>query len=282
MPSDSTNFINQAMSTGLASNNASIANLNAAGGQYGVGPIFSTLSASSPMVFPRSVIVVTETPRMYNNNLAFAYFLKTMMETLARQVSGIDLSLQLDTHGVEMGRDGQQIEMPTKTKRQQVSPQFTYTEYIGNPIWNAHYKWMTDIQDPDTDAIGLKNYIDRGEQFDFRLFGLTMFVMQPDMTFQTSRLLNSWIITNVWPKTFGDFGAKVEMTGTQVMERSVNYSGYIIHNNDTIAVGQRLWNSMNLETVNFRKLATGLGDVNKQIQNSGLYRDIQDIIGATS
>lgn len=278
---NNTNFINQAMATGLATNNASIANLNAAGGQYGVGPIYSTLSASSPMVFPRAVITVVNTPRMYDNNLSFAYFLKTMMETLARQVSGIDLNYTLDSHGIEMGRDGQQLEMPTKSKRGQVSPQFTYPEYIGNPIWNAHYKWMTDTQDPDTDAIGLKNTLARGEQFDIGLFGLTFFVMQPDVTFQASRLINSWIITNVWPKTIGDFGAKVEMTGTQVMERSMNYSGYLIHNNDTIAVGQQLWNTMQLEAVNFRKLATGIGSVQENIKNSGLFRDIKDIIAAT-
>jgi len=281
MATDSINFINQAMATGLATNNSSIANLNAAGGQYGVGPIFATLSASSPMVFPRAVCVVTETPRMYDNNLAFAYFIKTMMESGARSISGIDLSYTMDSDPVEVGRDGQQIEMPTKAKRQQVSPNIMYPEYIGNPIWNCHHKWLTDTQDPDTDAIGLKNTLDRGEQYDFRLFGATMFVMQPDVTFQASRLVNSWIITNVWPKATGDLGAKVEMTGTHVPERNINYSGFLIHNSDTIAMGQILWAQMQLETVNFRKLATGLGSVNKNIENSGLYRDIKDIIAAT-
>lgn len=273
-------FITQAMAQG-ATNAASVANLAAAGGQYGPGPIYSTLSASSPMVFPRSIVVCTETPRMYNNNLAFSYIIKTLFESGARSVSGIDLDYNLDPGGTEMGRDGQQLEMPLKSKRQPVSPNFVFPEYIGNVVWNTHYKWLTDIQDPDTDAIGLKNTLARGEQFDFRLFGATLMVMQPDVTFQASRIIHSWIITNVWPKGTGALGSKVEMTGTHIPERSINYSGYLIHNADTIAVGQALWNKIQLETVNYRRLATGLGTVEKNIENSGIYRDIKDIIAAT-
>lgn len=280
MGTDSTMFINNASALG-ATNSGSIAHLSAAGGQYGTGPLYSTLSASSPLILPRSVIVVTETPRMYNDNLGFAYLLKTLVESCAKSVSGIDLSYTLDEHSQEIGRDGQQIQMPTKSKRTQPSPSFTYPEYIGNPVWNAHYKWLTDTQDPDTDAIGLKNTIARDEHYDTRLFGMTIFVMQPDMTFQARRLINSWIITNMWPKNTGDLGAKVEMTGTHSPERSINYSGYLIHNNDTIAMGQLLWQSMQLETVNYRKLATGIGTVNQNIKNSGLLRDINDVIAAT-
>jgi len=272
-------WITQAMATG-ATGASSVANLAAAGGQYGPGPIFSTLSASSPMVLPRAVIVVTETPRMYNNNLAFSYLIKTAFESGARSVSGIDLGYTLDPGGTEMGRDGQSLEMPLKSKRNPVSPNFVFPEYIGNVIWNMNYKWLTDIQDADTDAIGLKTTLARGEQFDIRLFGATFFVMQPDVTFQASRLVHSWIITNVWPKATGDLGAKIEMTGTHLPERSIPYSGFIIHNNDTIAVGQSLWSQMQLETVNYRKLATGIGSIQDNIKQAGIFRDIQDIIKA--
>lgn len=272
-------WISQAMAQGSA-NAATIANLPAAGGQFGPGPIFSTLSASSPLVMPRSIIVCTNTPRMYDNNLAFSYLIKTLFESCAKSVSGIDLEYTLDAGGTEMGRDGQQLEMPLKTKRQPVSPNFVFPEYTGNLVWNYAYKWMTDTQDADTDAIGLKTELSRGEQYDFQLFGATLMVMQPDMTFQASRLIRSWIITNVWPKGTGALGAKVEMTGTHVPERSINYSGFLIHNSDTDAVGQKLWTTMQLETVNYRKLATGYGSVQKSIEQSGIYRDIKDIIAS--
>lgn len=274
-------FIGQAQAQGAATA-GKIANLAAAGGQYGTGPIYSTMAASSPLVLPRALVVVTETPRMYDNNLSFSFLLKTLFESCAKSWSGIDLQYTLDEAGTEIGRDGQSLEMPTKSKRTQPSPNGTWPEYIGNVVWNAMWKWLTDIQDPDTDAIGLKNIIGRDETYDYQLFGLTMFVMQPDMTFQANRLLQSYIITNIWPKTTGELGAKVEMTGTHVPERSINFAGYQIHNADTNAIGQLLWQTMQLETVNYRKLGTGITGVNNNIKNTGLARDIQDVIKATT
>jgi hypothetical protein len=123
--------------------------------------------------------------------------------------------------------------------------------------------------------------IDRDEVYDIRLFGCTVMIMQPDMTFQARKLINSWIITNIWPKATGDLGAKIEPTGTHSPERNINFSGYLIHNQNTIEMGKLLWQTMRLESVNYQKLATGMGTVNNNIKNSALLRDINDVMAAT-
>ena len=275
------NFINNASALG-SMNDSNIANLTAAGGQYGPGPIFTSLSASSPLVLPRAFICVIETPRMYDNNLAFAYLIKTLMESCAKSVSGIDLNYNTNFNSVEMGRDSQTMETPAKTVRVQPSPTFVWPEYIGNVVWNTMYKWTTDMQDPDTNAVGVKTTMDRDDYFDYRFYGATMFVMQPDTTFQARRLINSYIITNVAPKTTGELGVKVEMTDAPSPERSINFSGFQIHNKDTVEMGKILWQTLQLEGVNYKNLTNGIGAINSNIKNAGIFRDISDVIAATS
>ena len=147
----SPNFMNAA-NLGLYNGSSFISNMEAAG-QLGIGIKPGALDAATPLVVPPAVIYVTQIPHMwtiYEDDIALARTIKSMFETHAKSVTGINIGYTLETGQQPMGHDGQEMNAPTVSKRNAVQPNFTYPEVTGNLVFRCHQQWLWDIADPDT------------------------------------------------------------------------------------------------------------------------------------
>jgi len=154
-----TSAANLGLGGGAGSDQDRLANIMN-GGQLGVGFNLANLDAATPLIFTPTVLVVMSTPTMYsvgasktfNKENAFQKMLKALIETHAKSVTGIDFGYTLETAEQPIGHDGQNIQVPTKSKRSPVAPSFVFPEVPGNLVWNMFNQWVFDIQHPDTNA----------------------------------------------------------------------------------------------------------------------------------
>ena len=100
-------------------------------GQNGTGVRITKLDGATPLAFNPVIPIVLTVPTMWNKFPQKQEILRALMETHARNISGINFSYTLETDQKPIGHDGQQMDTPTKTTRSQPSPSATFTEYTG-------------------------------------------------------------------------------------------------------------------------------------------------------
>ena len=262
-------------------------------GQLGLGMNVPMLDGASALAFPPAIIVVLHTPNMYQEYdqqyeseglPGMRKTIKTLMETFAKSVSGIDFGYTVETESNPAGPSGQQIEDPTNVKRSDVSPVFTYQELTGNPIWNIHKRWMSDIQHPDShiSMAGSQHMIDlprRSRKPRTRAsYSAAFAIIQPDTTHDPDQIIGCSIVVNVFPKDIGTIGYERTIGNTQLRERSVTYSGLVIDNEFTHELGIGLMRNIQMARVDFMRRAIGYTDVETAIRNSGLQKEVSEAL----
>lgn len=243
-------------------------------GQNGTGVRITKLDGATPLVFNPVIPVVLTVPTMWNKFPQKQEMLRALMETHARNISGIDFSYALETTQVQIGHDGQQMDAPTKTTRSQVNPSATFTEYTGNIIYKFFQDWMFDIQHPDTNAsilpaMGLMDEDMPG--WTMSAYSMSMLFIQPDPTGLPDRIIDAFVICNMFPKDMGEIGFQRQLGTSETKERSINFTGIVQHNNNTKELGIRVMKMLGLHRINYNNALPGLAgsvDPNVAIQDS--------------
>ena len=230
-------------------------------GQNGTGIRITKLDGATPLVFNPVIPVVLTVPTMWNKTPQKQEILRALMETHARNITGIDFSYALETSQVQIGHDGQQMDAPTKTTRSQVNPSATFTEYTGNIIYKFFQDWMFDIQHPDTNAsalpaMGYDN--DTMAQWTMSAYSMSMLFIQPDPTGLPERIIDAFIICNMFPKDMGEIGFQRQLGTSETKERSINFTGIVQHNNNTKELGIRVMKMLGLHRINYNNALPGL------------------------
>lgn len=235
------NNFDMAENLGLAGNGSSlISNLEQAG-QLGYGIKAGALDAATPLVLPPAVIYVTHTPEMWGVNKtdkALARVMKSMFETHAKSVTGIDIGYTLESGQQPVGHDGQQMDAPTVSKRNQVQPNFTFGEITGNLCFRLIETWIWDIADPDT-QISLSR-VPTADLMPFTMsaYSASFIAIQYDQTMDTSRILGAIYITNVYPTGTNEFGIKREIGQASTQDRSISFTGIGITGESIMALAR--------------------------------------------
>ena len=212
-------------------------------GQLGYGIKPGALDGATPLVLPPAIIYVTQTPAMWSvsdEGQVLARVVKSMFETHARSVTGIEIGYTLESGQGTVGHDGQQMDAPTVSKRAAVNPSITYGEITGNLVFRVHQTWIWDMADPDT-QISLAR-IPEAEMMPFTMstYSLSFIALQFDQTYTANRLLGAIYITNVYPQGTGDFGIKREIGTANVQERPITYTGLAIENEYIFNLGKSI------------------------------------------
>lgn len=277
---------------GVPSPRSYVANIRDSG-QLGLGMNVPMLDGASALAFPPAIIVVLHTPSMYqeydrlyapSGRPGMRETIKNLFECFAKSVTGIDFGYTVETESNPAGPSGQQIEDPTNTKRSDVSPVFTFQELTGNPVWNIHKRWMSDIQHPDShismagsrDMIAIQR---EGRKPRTRAtYSVAFAVIQPDTTHDPDQITGCSIVVNVFPKDIGTFGYERTIGNTQLRERSITYSGLVIDNEYTHELGISLMRNIQMAKVDFMRRAIGYTDVETAIKNSGLQKEVSEAL----
>jgi len=251
------------------------------GSQLGLGLQAAHLDAATPLAMPPVVIVVVQTPGMYDKESATAKMIKKVMESHAKSVSGIDFGYTLETAGHPVGHDGQEMHVPTKTKRSSVSPSFTFHEVTGNLIWNLFRQWVMDIQDADTNAAFTRFGEAFTDPYMMTSYACSFVAIQYDMTHKPQNIIDAAFYTNVFPTDpGGQLGLERTIGTTQVKERSVNFQGIVQHNKTTRDLGVAIATKLQLAKVFYDRAATGTNQVADSLANTGIEQEVADYLKA--
>lgn len=254
------------------------------GGQLGLGMKAPNLDAASPLVLPPVVPVVLHVPGMYANDSKMMFVLKNLVECYSKSITGIDLEYTADTDETPIGHDGQNLTVPKKTKRSAVNPSITYQELMGNIVWNVHRKWMTDFSDPDTNYsyIGMDDNI----QVVPSMWSMSVLFIQYDLTARPDNIVDAFIVSSMFPTTTGALGSEKNIGDSRIIERSINYTG-IIHHNDTIrAMAKDVATAMNIHKIKYFKNAPTIqygvdGHIDQDLRETGISKEIKDYLEMT-
>lgn len=269
-------------SVGKASfNEEFVANL-IEGGQLGYGFKAGAFDAATPLAFPPAVIVVLQTPMMWDaDNLGddgvLAMTVKSMFECHAKSVTGIDVAYTLDSGDQPVGHDGQTFKVPTQSKRTEVNPSFTWPEVTGNLVYNIILRWIWDINDPDTNA-GLE-FMENPLPYTMSTYALTFMSIQFDQTMHPDRIIDAAIYCNVYPQATGEMGIQRTIGTTEVKERAITFNAYLMHNKYTKFLGREVAKRLNLRSETYQVASPNVQEIDPQFgedndsANSGIEID---------
>lgn len=254
-------------SVGKASfNEEFVANL-IEGGQLGYGFKAGAFDAATPLAFPPAVIVVLQTPMMWDaDNLGddgvLAMTVKSMFECHAKSVTGIDVAYTLDSGDQPVGHDGQTFKVPTQSKRTEVNPSFTWPEVTGNLVFNIILRWIWDINDPDTNA-GLE-FMENPLPYTMSTYALTFMSIQFDQTMHPDRIIDAAIYCNVYPQATGEMGIQRTIGTTEVKERAITFNAYLMHNKYTKFLGREVAKRLNLRSETYQVASPNVQEIDPQ------------------
>lgn len=282
------------------SSNALASNLTQSG-QLGIGVKFTKLDGATPAVFNPVVCIVLNTPSMWDKYPKLQEMLRAIVETHAKTISGIDFGYTLETTDTPVGHDGQTLKVPTRTTRGAVNPSITVPEYPGMPVYNLFKQWIFDIQHPDTNASALPANIGGTARLAdgdipgwfMSAYSMSMICIQYDPSGLPDRIYDACVITNMFPTEIGEIGFERSIGQTKPMERSINFSGLVQHNEMTKALGISVAKMLNMHKVNYNfalpglagtdnasedKLGSGAftGSGQNIITNAGIYSEVNE------
>lgn len=234
-------------------------------GQLGVaGARLTKLDGASPAIFNPVVCIVLSTPALFDKYPKMTEMIVGLIENHAKSITGIDFGYTLETADVPIGHDGQNLKVPTRTTRGQVSPSVTFTELTGNLIWNVFRQWIFAVQNPDTNSstmsANISNEADIPEWL-ISAYSMSMLCIQYDPTGLPDRIYDAYIIANMFPTETGEGGFERTINTTQTKERTISFTGVVQHNANTRLLGVNMAKLLNIHKINPEYALPGLNGV---------------------
>lgn len=254
-------------------------------GPLGIGAHIPQLDGFTPLVFNPTYIVVTHTPRIWDHP-KYVYnkaIFKALMERCAKSVSGIDVSYTLNTGEAPASLDGQQLPVPLNTVRNQITPNFTWTEVAGNLIWNFFRRWIFDIQHPDTHASLISSVLSEGGKLAdipdwvVSAYSASFVAIQFDPTMMYDKIIDCVFYTSVFPTETGELGLERQIGSAKLMDRSIPFRCMWQHNDNTKALGMVIAKALQMHKPNYNKSTTASG-ISLDLREYGVHGEIMDTV----
>ncbi len=233
----------------------------ARGGQLGLGARIPKIDAATPIAFNPSIIIVTQAPTFWSRYPKKQEFLKALVETHAKSVTGIDFGYTLNTAENPFGHDSQQIATPTNTVRSAVAPSMVFPEVHGMLVYDFFKDWIWDIQNPDTNSSSLPAIMQSESDmpaWTSTAYSMSFVAIIPDPTGIPDRILDAAFYTNVVPREIGEVGFGRTIAQTETKDRTINFTGIVQHNHNTRHYGIAIMRMLNMHKVDYTHALPGL------------------------
>ncbi len=243
------------------------------GGQQGFGPLLKNLDANTPPVFLPLQPVVMHVPSMFNYIPRGVEIFKSIFETHLISLDGLDITYSMETDGTPVGRDSQLQHVPTKHVRSQISPTATWSEKIGNLIFNFGRLWMNGMHDPDTQASSMAGTIPLGTTLPplvASMYSADIMLIQYDSTYRPENIIDAIALTNFFPTEIGSPGYTLNNTETHRLDRTFTFSCIVQHNNNTVNVAKNLARLTNLHTINYQDALPIADTIERELAGEGM------------
>lgn len=212
------------------------------GSQLGLMADPSNWTSSAYLNRPHLIPVLLQAPK------AFKYLddaagrvrrLKALFETKATAIGGLNATLTATYEEYQATKSGEFASVISRMERARSTPNFTWNEYIGMPIFKDMSVWMKEIlEHPLTGAAGIisnQNYIDAGspELLADDVSAIAMFI-QP--THNLAGVDMVYMCADMKPNEL-PFESGMEFQGPRPpIEYSVDFTAITLHGDDVTAV----------------------------------------------
>lgn len=279
MPDTTNSLIRNAGRVG-GKQDSTVANLPK-GAQLGLGPKLADIDIATPLVLSPIVPILVHSPGMFRNVPHFDSILKALVERHAKEISGIDINYTLEGSGTVVGHDGQETHMPTSSKREQITPTFTWQEITGNLVWNFMRNWITTAKHPDTQAANTSALPSADQELSPQLLShiaMDVLFIQFDTTLRPENIIDAYFVVGMWPQETGEAGYQRIINTSQIVERQVPFYGVIQDNENTHAVGRNIAEILQLHRVDYNFAKPVSENISSRLEEKGLQREVSEAL----
>lgn len=220
------------------------------------GPMTDTGSYVSNSAYVRRSIIaiLIEAPRGFqdlDSPDVYVETLKALVELHPKSIEGLQSTLTVEHVENAVGGGGEMQEDFSNVTRARSNPTFVWTEKYGKPISSFLRNWITGlIMDPITK---FPTVISRGVRAPTDLLpdynGMTVLFFEPDPTH--TKVVESWLCTNMQPKSSGDITGRRDMTQAgESIDYSIEFTSLTQHGVGVHQFAQRILDGMNLNGMN--------------------------------
>ena len=224
------------------------------GGQFGYAPRLTEWVSNQAYVRKNLFAILLEAPRFFQlmpDPQKWVSVLKSLIELHPKTIEGLNAGIKLETDTHNVGGAGELQDEVIDSKRDRSEPVFTYVEKYGKPIQTFLQQWIQyGIMDPDTKypLIGTLT----GQKPDDMLadwYSCSVLFVEPDPTHR--KVVQSWVVTNMFPKGTGDIVGKRDLTSaSEVLNLSIEFTGIAQTGLGTNVFAQKILDAITLDNAN--------------------------------
>lgn len=225
------------------------------GGQFGWAPNLTEWVSNQGYVRRNLVCILLEAPKFFSlmpNPEKWVECLRALLEIHAKSIDGYNAGLDAEFEEHAVGGAGEMQEELTDVKRARTTPKFSFTEKYGRPIQTFLQNWIQyGMMDPDTKyaLIGTLAASQVPSDMLADWFTASVLVFEPDPTHR--KVVNSWITSNMMPKSTGEITGKRDLTtAMELVTLDIEFTGISQSGLGTNIVAQRILDTINLENAN--------------------------------
>jgi hypothetical protein len=226
----------------------------AEGGQNGI--LQSPFQWTSNANYVRSnklLAVLVQAPgliKYMNNPEGQLASLKSLIQLLPQSIDGLNSSVTWEYDGPAVGHAGEKFEAAVKATRATSAPNFTWNEKYGQAITRFWTEYgLQIILDPDLGTPGIVSspaYIAANSPAILpELQAMTVLFIDHDITM--TNVVNSWLCTNMMPRSAGEIVGKREMGSSgEIVQVSVEFTAFTLVGKAVNSLAKNYLNSLKL------------------------------------
>lgn len=225
------------------------------GGQHGWSPNLTEWVSNQAYIRRNLIPVLLEAPRFFNlmpQPEKWVETLRSLIELHCKTIEGMSSGLEVETEEHAVGGAGEMQQEVTNVTRARTNPSFTFIEKYGRPVQNFLERWIEyGLMSADS-KYALINTIHgntspkRPTDMLADWYSATVLFMEPDPTH--SRVLKSWVTTNMYPKGTGEIIGKRDLTEAgELLTLTLEFTGLTQTGLGTNVFAQKILDNINLK-----------------------------------
>ena len=199
------------------------------GGMNGFVPVVGEYVNNQQYIRRNLICLLVEAPKGFQylpDATAWVNSLRSLVELHATRITGLNMTLEVETNETPVGGGGQFQEDPTDVKESRSQITFSWNEKYGIPIYRFHAGWIRNlIMDPNTKTAAI-NTLATTKVTDMLadMYTATMAFIETDPTH--SQVVKSWLVTNMFPKSSGEQVGQKDVSGAgEQVNYDIPYAG---------------------------------------------------------
>lgn len=223
------------------------------GGQFGWSPNLGEWVGKQGHVRRNIVPVLLKAPKFFEkmpDQLVWYKTLRSIIELHPESIDGLQGHLEVTTDEHPVGGAGEMFEEITDVKRARSVPVFNYTDTYGMGISTFFQQWIEyGMMNPETKTAMVGTISNYPTDMLADMYAMTCLFFEPDPTHR--RVVNAWVITNMYPKGNGEILGKRDLANPlEVQKLSVEFTGIAQFNVGTKVFAQKVLNKINITNAN--------------------------------